>query len=518
MHRHGALGIRMVWRQLFTLSTKAPALELLLQQSIRAVCQLPGNSADPVHAHTYLLSLPPEKLFDLDERLRFCSSTVFGDWPTSALTHITTGELEPALRQPLLFLLAGHHDGRLRQKALWKLPEFPGYLALAVALIRCADWVPEVKHAAQEATKRLLELSDVEDVLTLWPLVLRLRVRERGSREWLEHHVESWALRTELRPLLRSLLASDNAQVRAWAFSSGLQAGVDLGVDLLETAVRDPNPAIALYALRHAQRQDDDARIRLLAKIGLNAPHPVVRRESLRVLSGLEGALTRDKLLLTVCDASAGVRSLSAFLLRERYAVEPSARWRAVLDDQSRRPTLGALVSLADHAQPEDVDRMRHWLLDSSGPVRMHGLRGLLTSGGQLSEDEFAHLVTEGGNPVLRFLASSIRAGDTKLGVERLTSVLTSPAAPLSVSLNLRRLLKKVGHWQRLELLLQLPATQDTVREWWRRALADWDEDSGMYAPIGSSRRLELLRLLQRRQEEIDVDHYDAIKGAILRH
>ncbi|HEY0335158.1 MAG TPA: HEAT repeat domain-containing protein [Stenotrophomonas sp.] len=464
------------------------------------------------------MSLPPEKLFDLDERLRGYSSMVFGEWPTTALTQITTGELEPALRQPLLFLSAGQNDGRLRQKTLWKLPEFPGYLALAIALIRCADWVPEVRHAAHDATMRLLELSDGQDVVALWPLVLRLRSRERGSLEWLENHVESWVLRTESLPLLRALLASDNAKVRAWAFSSSLEAGIDIGVDLLERAVRDPNPAIGLHALRHAQHQGDDVRMRFLAEMGLNAPHPVIRRESLRALSGLEGALTRDKLLVTVCDASAGVRSLSAFLLRDRYSEESLARWRAVLDGDTKRPTFGPLVSLADNAQPEDSNRVQRWLFDPSGSVRMHALRGLLKSGGQLTEDEFSHLVAEGGNRVLRFLASSIRAGDTQLGVERLALSLTSSAIHAPGRLNLRLLLQELGHWQRLELLLQLAANQDTDKEWWRHALSDWVMDSGAYAPMGSNRRLEILRLLEGRHDEIDIAQYEVIKGAILRH
>ena len=518
----------MDWRRIFTCNTKAPDepsgpsraldLELLHQKSLRGLCRTPEDCAYPIRARAYLLSLPPEKLFDVDERLRAYSSMTFRDWPTTALAQMTAGELEPALRQPLLFLSAGHRDGRLRQKTLWKLPEFPGYLALAIALIRCADWVPEVRHAAQDATKRLLELSDSQDVVALWPLVLRLRSRERGSLEWLENHVESWVLRTESLPLLRALLASDNAKVRAWAFSSSLEAGIDLGVDLLERAVLDPNPAIGLHAMRHAQHQGDDVRMRFLSEMGLNAPHPVIRRESLRALSGLEGALTRDKLLITVCDASAGVRSLSAFLLRDRYSEESLARWRAVLDGDAKRPAYGPLVSLADNAQSEDANRMQRWLFDPSGSVRMHALRGLLKSGGQLSEDEFLHLVAEGGNRVLRFLASSIRAGDTKLGVERLVLALRSSAMHAPGRLNLRLLLQELGHWRRLELLLQLPANQDTDKEWWRHALSDWVVDSGAYAPMGSNRRIELLRLLEQHHDEIDIDQYDVIKGAILRH
>lgn len=161
---------------------------------------------------------------------------------------------------------------------------------------------------------------------------------------------------------------------------------------------------------------------------------------------------------------------------------------------------------------------MQRWLFDPSGSVRMHALRGLLKSGGQLSEDEFLHLVAEGGNRVLRFLASSIRAGDTKLGVERLVLALRSSAMHAPGRLNLRLLLQELGHWRRLELLLQLPANQDTDKEWWRHALSDWVVDSGAYAPMGSNRRIELLRLLEQHHDEIDIDQYDVIKGAILRH
>lgn len=89
----------------------------------------------------YLGSLPVERLFDIDERLRSYYGTPFRDWPSKAVAEIASSTMKSSTRTGLLFLAAGHSNGRVRQEAVELLPQFPGRLTLAAALIRCGDWV-----------------------------------------------------------------------------------------------------------------------------------------------------------------------------------------------------------------------------------------------------------------------------------------------------------------------------------------------------------------------------------------
>jgi len=496
---------------------QTPQLEALLETCL-AGWKLPADdSGKPIRARDYLRSLSAEKLFDVDEQLRSYYRAVFAHWPENTLSQVVS-ELDPSVRQSLLFLAAGHYNGRIRQKALWSIPEFPGYLTLAIALIRCADWVPEVSHAARDAVRRLLDSCSGEDVVAAWPLVLRLRSRERVPQDWLDTYVERWMLRSEALPCLRALLHSDNTVVRRWAIARSLDAGISPGFDLLEVALKDPSPAIGLHALRYAQQHCNAARVRAMAEASLLAPHPVIRREALRALATQDGALPRERLLDTACDRSPGVRILSAFLLRERYGEDVTAHLRSVLDCDGDRPTFGALVSLADQALPQDAPRMRRWLTSANGLIRMHSLRGLLKAQAQLTDEEFARLVTEGGARVMRFLSQSISAADIPFGMEPVTFAVTHPAATSETRGNLRRLLKRLPHWDRLTLLLQLQLGDDVTRDWWHQAVEDWTASSNQYAPMGPSRKAALLELLQARRTDLYDASYVLIESAIARH
>jgi len=518
----------MSWRRLLGIgferskrgghSGTSEALEAQLMSAMRWLSRAPDALTDMAHARMFLPNLPPRALLDVDERLRSYSSPVYASWPVDGVARIASNALDPASRQALLFLSAGHFDGRIREATLRRLPEFPGSLALAVALIRCADWTPAVRRAAQAATERLLSACLGDDVVALWPLILRLRGRERVDQSWFQAHVEAWMLRDDMRMWLLALLGSDNAAVRNWAIRRCLEEQVSLDFDLLDKAIRDPDPGIGLHALRYAQRSGDAARVRRLAETGLRAAHPVIRRESLRALSDLEGALTRVQLSVSLCDGAAGVRSLAAFLLRDRYAEDPLPVWRTVLDADGERPTLGALIALADRAQTEDAVRMSRWLDHRKSLVRAHALRGLIKAGVGLDEAQLIVLLDRGGNRVMRQLDAFVRSGDIPLAIERIEAIVSSPTTTAAARCHLRHLLEALEYWRRLALLLRFRAIEDFQREWWRDAVLDWIAECDAYAPLGAGMRVDLLRLLEGRREDMREGWYEAIRGAIERH
>lgn len=198
------------------------------------------------------------------------------------------------------------------EEVLESLPKYPGRLTLAATLIRCSDWVPEVREAAQRVASQLLDRCTGGDVVAAWPLAIRLQSRGRVAKDWFSEHIEGWMLRQESSPWLLSLLHSPNTSARAWAYEKSIEGNVSLSIDLLDSAIRDPNPQIAFHALRYSLHRCDKARTKALANFGVEAPHPVVRRESLRALATLDSDVPRELLHRMLCDPSAGVRSLAA--------------------------------------------------------------------------------------------------------------------------------------------------------------------------------------------------------------
>jgi hypothetical protein len=507
----------MVWERFLNAISDSSYLGTLLNDCFQFFVLPVDNLGVRQDASDCLANTPTVKLIDVDERLRSYYQSPYKRWPEDALHRTTTAKIGHELRQALLFVAASHSDGRIRQKVQWLLPQFPGRLALAASLIRCADWVPQVQFAAQDAAVRLLELCSDEEVLEVWPLVIRLRSRTRISGDWFHEHVESWMLKDAKWPLLLKMLREKNSAIRSWAYGEALNGEASLPIDLLEAAIDDANPAIALLALRHAQGRCSVARTDL-AKKGLSAPHPVTRRESLRVLAKSTELPPYDLLRQALFDRSAGVRSLSAFLLRERFEEDATRHWRDMLDHNGNSPTLGALISLADVAEEQDLMRMRRWLSHRGSLVRMHSLRGILKANGEVSDEELVTLIARGGTRVLSLLTSSVRRSAIRFGLDRATFVMQSLPATPEAQKTLQAFFSQLGHWDRLSLILRLQPSNDGQRLLWCELMTDWVRVSGSYAPLGHTRRSELLALLASRKAEIISEYFDAIERALDRH
>lgn len=466
----------------------------------------------------FLQRVPAERLFDIDERLRSYQGVAFRDWPTNILSEIAISEMSLPVRQGLLFLAAGHGNGRIREQALGLLSSFPGRLTFAAALIRSVDWVVAVRKVAQQTTLSLLNLCREEDVIAVWPLVMRLAARERLDREWFGRCIESWMLRSESPRRLFSVLQSADTKVRAWAYEKALESKVPLGIDLLDSAIRDPSPRIALYALRYSARHGEEKRTYELARFGIGASHPVIRRESLRVLADMDSLLSREIIHRMLGDKAAGVRSLAAFLLRERYSENAIEYWRSVVDNDAQRPTLGALVSLADNPGPEDITRFKRWLPYPRGLVRLLCMRGILRARGEFSDDEFSQILSTPSTRLQAELAVSVRNGAIRFDLRRLMTTLTSKMATSITREQLRGLLRELNHWDRLAMILSIRPDEQLELLWFVTVLGDWVADSNRYSPLGAVRRSSLLELLEKRRDEIDDAAYRQIEQAIVRH
>lgn len=502
------------------LSASSPeeTLESRLRCGVSWLAAKPEAAFQVTEAKAYLRRLPPDRLLDVDERMRAYTSPLYGKWLENGVHSLLNPKLDPSSRQSLLFLSAGHPDGRVREATARVLPSFPSYLTLAAALIRSGDWVDEVRRSARIAVERLLPLCLREDVIALWPLVLRLQSRERVSPEWFHGCLEGWMLREESRPSLRLLIDSEHASVRAWAIRSSLEAGIAFEFDLLDVALRDADPRLGLLALRYLdKRPEASTRLQQLAGAGLRAPHPVIRRESLQILSGPKGMLTRNQVLALLLDTSAGVRSRAAFILRNQFAEDPAPHWRAALNEEHPSAP-NALASLADHVLPEDEALMRRWLAAPRSLTRAQALRGLVKAGGQPSDTEFSTLLDLGGNRLLHPLGKLVGAGMIPLDVDRVSTLLVSPSSTAMALGNLRAVLRSAPHWSRLMLLLCLSTNRRTAQEWWPGAVSDWVDDSDRYVPLGHSTRILLLQRLEARREEMRSDWYTVIRAAIERH
>lgn len=437
-----------------------------------------------------LLRIRPAKLLDIDERIRSWSHWMFKNWPGDGRDLVDVASAEVDIQQSLLFFQAGHRDGRVRERSLGLLPDFPGALSLAAALIRCNDWSPVVRHRAQETVERLLIACDVQSVRHMLPLAKRVAQGGRISGEWLSGVLHAWLKKH--RHVIHDMVDAPDQATRAWGYE--LLASTDKArfVELLGKAVLDPDPRIALWAMRQAQVNVSPESYREALLRAMKARHPIVRQKAWRAYSEIEQFISRDFLERGLLDGSRGVRSFTAYLLRQRFAEDAAIYWRAHIDHCGVGASLGALVSLLDVANEDDRDRFAGLLFSVSPRARALALRGYLKAKGVVSDSNLVSLLNDEHKSVRLEVSESVKRGDIGLAGPRVIDLLRDGTLSTHGLQCLRRLIRVLNKWDRLEVILALEPNSPETTAWWEEIRDDWLSTSG-YSPLGAERRKRLL-------------------------
>jgi hypothetical protein len=230
-------------------------------------------------------------------------------------------------------------NGRVREAAVTVLARTPGPAAAAALAVRVADWVPEVSSAASAA---LAGRTGPGDAAAAMPVLLAVQHRQRGRQAaagYLASIAEGPAA------VLEALAAPGDRARRLWALEA-LAARNLLAVGVLAArAVRDPDPAVALWCARRLASADGG----LPPETGqqMLGSHRAGARAFAAGHLG-DDQLTVQALRRLLLDPSGAVRSVARWRWRRQHG-DPGPIYRAALGRAaSPREIAAALQGLDD--------------------------------------------------------------------------------------------------------------------------------------------------------------------------
>jgi HEAT repeat protein len=232
-------------------------------------------------------------------------------------------------------------DGHEREAAVRRLAVSADPEALPLLLIRCVDWVPQVRAAARTAV-----LSKVDDsaLHAMLPLIGVLRRRQ----------VDNWMTELFRRALLSSLdtaLALEDRESRRFAHREALEF---LSRErLLKIAITHSDFVVRMIC-GDALLDRGDCVEELLA-----AGAPKVRVRALTLLGP-------DAAVAHLADPSAAVRTMAQALVPD-----PAAHYRTLA------VSFGALAGLGETGTAADAPRLERHLADERPRIRRAAVRGL---------------------------------------------------------------------------------------------------------------------------------------------
>ncbi|QYN18466.1 hypothetical protein [Amycolatopsis sp. DSM 110486] len=249
-----------------------------------------------------------------------------------------------------------HAVGYIREPGVRRLRSSRDPEALPLLVVRCVDWVPQVREIARAAVLARFAQADRAGLL---PLVVALS--RRAVDGWVDEHL--------LQPMLRSpelldlALASPDLRTRRTVHESALHAGLLSDEQLASIAMHDHDDVIRTR-VGHLLLDRGDPRFVLPL---LDGGAPKVRARALQLL-GVETARER------LAESSSLVRSMAQALVL-RSGGDPAAYYREAL--RSGAVTRATVAGLGETGTLDDVDLVRAQFADDRPRVRVAAVRGL---------------------------------------------------------------------------------------------------------------------------------------------
>lgn len=463
------------------------ALRAAIDYSLR------GFIHDGVDGVRWLHALPPRGLFDLDERWRNRWEPYSKELPARLQA---SADASVVARAAALLLIGLDDNGHTREAALRMMRAVPSALTLSCALLRCNDWVAEVRAVAQDVVMDLLAQCAVQHVLAAWPVAVRLRDAQRVDRTWLEETLFAGLSSPASRAVLEGLLGHPDARTRRVAHAVALRSHPDRAA-LRAHAILDSDPHVSHLALADLLQHGEPGEIEAQCELALSAPSSRVRSAALRALVEREVAGLDAYIETAAFDRSRGMRRLAAWLLQQRQASPAIALWRDELTHGRRGRWREALEALADHAEAEDVPALRPLLPQVSPRHQRSCLCGWVRAEGGAGLALLREALEMPGRTVQALLASATVLWAAELDPARLLAFCHDGPSPVAQA-GLLAQLTKLPLWQHLDLLLDAVPQREDERAWHLRLVQDWLRVSGQYSPLGAARRQALLIRLEQ--------------------
>jgi hypothetical protein len=406
----------------------------------------------------------------------------FGDWDMD-LGGAARGPVvlvpatpDQAAAESYLFTASCNANGFIREQALLSLRHFSGRIALAAALIRCDDWVPQVQQRAIELLRQLLAVhSDL-----LWELVdllLVLRERKRiGEQAWtglIENALRDPGLADARWCATRA--GSPDARLLAYRMVSECEPE-DLDRACLQAA-RDEPAVVARWALEQVVSLESSSQAREVLETGLKHPHPFVRADALRRIVNRDDVDACAIAVRFLFDSRRAPRNAARHILRTRFDVDAATHWRDAFDGGLEPRATFSAFALVEHAEATDLPRFVMLLRHDHSALRAAGLRGIA----KVNTDTLAtYLPTALVDPSPKVVRGAMLIGLRHPGLLSETAIRTAfascPAA--GGQTQLLKAARTLDKWSSIKLLLDWlsssgPETSqqilDEIKRWLRR-------------------------------------------------
>jgi HEAT repeat protein len=420
-----------------------------------------------------LARLTPADLPGLDYDMRWRSGWRTDEWDEMEPTDAADLLQRAGDRTVVAAGLSMHPNGYIREQAVRALAAAEDDRAFPWLVLRCGDWVGEVRGPALSAVEAWIDPSRAELLLLTLPILSGGRFGPDRAAHGLRRRFEH-ALRAEsARPAVWAAAGSTDRSIRRAAVRLLVDQGATVELLRAVASTRDI-VAISIVAagLPTSGPINEEA-----GAVLWRSPMPRLRAEGLwRLLAGSDEVEDRELIELGLLDSAPSVREVAQRFIAQRQE-DVAGFYRSCLGSHPA----AALNGLGDRADPQDVEVALAHLGAESSRVRVAALRLLARIGRPDDGGLFTSRFMDGRGKERREALVGLRhSGVMRTALDAVWLDAVERGDPEVKKRVLFQLLPLAERWRRLDVGLQAVVDEDRSisqagLEVLRRTLVDWN-------------------------------------------
>jgi hypothetical protein len=366
--------------------------------------------------HDYVQSLNKFELLKLDNLFRERSSLEWSyDWKNESPENLLTTDMTEEVKLIILGLCSFHPSGYFREKALHLLGQHGSGIELSYLLIRCNDWVADVRDTAKKYVECRLKHSYVNYIVNNLPLIFKLKNTKRNDHSKIFEKVIHILSQKESFPFLDEGTKSNFAKIRYFCYQMIIYSKVynkELLLNYLKLE-KEPYPRLLLFNELISDVGVDE--FKLYYPTLKKDKFPMIRAKVLEKYYSFYPDQSINELENALLDKSGTIRSLARFLLSKQNKSEFASYYIQML--KSNHFVRGALLGLGEVGKKEHVELIIPYLDHSSVSIVKAAIRAISLLDGENHKAEFVGLLDhnhEGISKAARRSLSTVYYKDIK--------------------------------------------------------------------------------------------------------
>ncbi|PGZ93882.1 MULTISPECIES: HEAT repeat domain-containing protein [unclassified Bacillus (in: firmicutes)] len=411
--------------------------------------------------YEYVISLNILELSKLDNLFRERTSLDWSyDWRNESPENLLLPDMSDDEKLIILGLCSFHPNGYFREKAIHLLNLDDSGKELPYLLIRCNDWVTEIRETAKKYVKIRLTIKNVNHIVSNLPLFFKLKNTKRNDNSVFEDVVQLLSQKESL-PFLDEGTKSDFTKIRYFCYQTIIYSKLvnkEILINYLKLE-KEPHPRLLLFN-------------EIIGDISVNEfknYYPILKKDKFPMIRAKvlekyysffpgESVLELESALL---DKSGTIRSIARFLLKKQNITDFAPFYiRMINSEQFLR---GAILGLGEVGKKEHVQLIIPFLGNLNVSIVKAAIYAISMLDGENQKEYFMRLLDhkqEGVANAARKSLTKVYYNDMK---EQLSNLFKETKYE-HTKYNLALLLCSLSKWDAINYIIEFYVnTEDTV-------------------------------------------------------